>query len=152
MIRYSFFSRLACFPRSEIIPYDDIFLLDSLTYVSTTIFSLSYKKKFLWTILNDPRNFMSNGAFSIFSMLLSRIALILLGAGTLSALDRIVSVDSKIVFVSLVPLFSVTFHVQKIGQQNKMAFLKCYHFCRVRLVFKLVYFYKIYFIVVQLLF
>ena len=65
---------------------------------------------------------MSNGAFSIFSMLLSRIALMLLGAVTLSALDRIVSVDSKIDFVSLVPLFSVTFHVQKLVSKIKWLF------------------------------
>ena len=65
---------------------------------------------------------MSNGAFSIFSMLLPRIALMLLGAVTLSALDRIVSVDSKIDFVSLVPLFSVTFHVQKLVSKIKWLF------------------------------
>ena len=65
---------------------------------------------------------MSNGTFSIFSMLLPRIALMLLGAVTLSALDRIVSVDSKIDFVSLVPLFSVTFHVQKLVSKIKWLF------------------------------
>ena len=56
---------------------------------------------------------MLNGVFFIFSILPSRIASMLLGAATLSTLDRIVFVELKIVFLSSVPLFTETFPVQK---------------------------------------
>ena len=60
-------------------------------YIQFADVCLSYKK-FSWAIFNDARDFILNGTLLIFSTLLSRIALMLLGAATLSALDNIVSV------------------------------------------------------------
>ena len=56
---------------------------------------------------------MLNVVFLIFSILSSRVALMLLGVATLSTLDRIEFVELKIAFLSLVSLFTQTFPVQK---------------------------------------
>ena len=86
------------FPKNKIRPYIEIFSFNSLTYVSVIIFSLSYKKKFSWATLRD---FTFMDALLILSIWELRDALMLSGAGTLSAFSRIVFVDSKIFFKSL---------------------------------------------------
>ena len=75
---------------------------------------------------------MLNGAFLIFSIPPANITLMLLGAVTLSTLDRIVFVESKIAFLSLVPLFTETFLVQKsVGE------IKCFSLSFITFVFVL---------------
>ena len=85
-------------PRNLIRPYIEIFLFNSLTYVSVIIFSLSFKKKFSWAAIRD---LMFMDAFLIFPIWVSRNALMLSDAGTLSAFSRTVLVESKFVFKSL---------------------------------------------------
>ena len=72
----------------------EIFLFNSLTYISVIIFLLSYKKKSSSATI---RNLMLMRE----SIWVSRDTLMLSAVGTLSAFSRIVLVETKIVFNSL---------------------------------------------------